>query len=484
MTPRLRLSFVCLAVLLSLSPADAGTSVTTKNPPVSASAAAPTQHAPDPKRLDLTVGGSIQFELPADAKEVYVVNPTIANAMVRTPRLMFLTGLADGATTVIATDAEGRTLLNLSVRVNRDLDDLKRLLEIALPQARVTVTAVRSTIILTGTVDSLEEAQRATDIAKGYVINEMPDGKPSQTDTGRVVNALTVRGRDQVMLKVSIAEVQRIVLKQLGIDTTGAWSIGNVSLTATTTFPTVRTPTSTLGLSYDNGVSSTKPSLNALERAGVLRTLAEPTLTAISGESAKFNAGGEIPVPSGNTCALDSLGRQVCQTTFTYRSIGVSLSFSPVVLSEGRISLRIGTEVTDLDESNATKYSNVLVPAFKTRKMETTVELASGATLVSAGLIQQQSNQTIDGLPGLMDLPVIGALFRSRDYQKQETELLITVVPYIARPALPSALAQPDDGFAEASDAQTILLGRLNRAYGGTDKALKQFGGKAGFSTQ
>jgi pilus assembly protein CpaC len=211
------------------------------------------------------------------------------------------------------------------------------------------------------------------------------------------------------------------------------------------------------------GKDVTRSVVRALEKNGMMRLLAEPTLVAVSGESAKFLAGGEIPYPAGETFDTTS---QRTTLTISYRPIGVSLSFTPVVLSERRISLRIATEVSELDKETAIRLSSVSVPGIKTRRTETTVEVPSGASLVSAGMIQQSSRQVIDGFPGLKNLPILGALFRSREYERQETELMIMVTPYIAKPIDPDEVTRPDDGFVDFHDAQAVLLGRLNRLYG------------------
>jgi pilus assembly protein CpaC len=194
-----------------------------------------------------------------------------------------------------------------------------------------------------------------------------------------------------------------------------------------------------------------------------MRLLAEPTLVAISGETAKFLAGGEIPYPSGESVDSTS-GRTLL--SISYRPIGVTLNFTPVVLSERRISMRIMTEVSEIDQETAIKLTTISVPGVKTRRTETTVEVPSGGSLVSAGLIQQSSRQVIDGYPGLKNLPVLGALFRSREYQRQETELMIIVTPFIAKPLDPDQVTRPDDGFVDAHDGQAVLLGRLNKLYG------------------
>jgi len=230
------------------------------------------------------------------------------------------------------------------------------------------------------------------------------------------------------------------------------------------------------------GRGSLQATLTAFERDGVARVLAEPTVTAVSGESAKFTAGGKIPVPQSETCPPAGTAGQ-CIINLTYENYGVSLNFTPTVLSAGDILLHVSTEVTEIDPQNNFQLQGLNVPGFRTRTNETTVELPSGGSIVSAGLLQVQSEQVINGLPGLMNLPILGQLFRSRDYQRQETELMIIVTPYVAKPVTASQVPLPTDGFADASDPQTALLGRINRTYAtrANPDVLKNFQGRFGF---
>jgi pilus assembly protein CpaC len=238
-----------------------------------------------------------------------------------------------------------------------------------------------------------------------------------------------------------------------------------------------------------------------MERAGVIRTLAEPNLTAISGETANFTAGGEFPVPTGLQC--DNGGN--CQPSVTFKPFGVTLQFTPVVLSGGRISLNVKTEVSNITNqnsinlngssggitsflsgsngSNLNGFGGITIPAIQVRRAETTVEIPSGGSLAMAGMIQQQTKQAISGLPGLMQLPVLGALFKSRDYLNDQTELMVLVTPYIVHAVAQKKLSRPDDGFSDPSDPSSVLLGRLNRIYGGVGKILSpnDYHGKVGF---
>lgn len=233
-----------------------------------------------------------------------------------------------------------------------------------------------------------------------------------------------------------------------------------------------------------NGINNTSLTIKAFEKYGVSRVLAEPTVTAVSGESAKFVVGGEIAVPAAGSCTFGQNGAQTfCTPGITFKPYGISLSFTPVVLSEGRVSLHLTTEVTEVDLASTFSYNNVAVPGFKTRKNETTVELPSGASIATAGLLSQMSAASITGVPALLNLPILGALFRSRDYQRKETELLVVVTPYIARPITSQEVARPDDGFVDASDPQGWLLGRVNRIYStrSNPQMMENFKGRIGF---
>lgn len=434
------------------------------------------------RRLDLSIGRSLIVELPRDAKEVFVANPKVANAVVRSARKLFVIGMADGSTSMFVMDAEGRQITALEIEVGRDLNVLRQTLRTAMPGADIQVKPAGNSILLVGNVASASEATQAMDIANAFV---GISGEGQNATKGAVINSLTIRGRDQVMVKVTVSEVARKAIKQLGINSTGEWKLGKFSITPTIDTPFSLQPQQLAATAIGAGIgNSTNVTLRALERAGLSRVLAEPTVTAISGESAKFSAGGEVPVPNGYTC--DNTNR--CVLNITYKSIGVSLNFTPIVMSEGKISMRIATEVTELDfenqlRLNPTENTAVNAPGFRVRRSDTTVELPSGGTLATAGLIQRVSRQAINGLPALMNIPIIGTLFRSRDYQREETELMIAVTPYIVKPVGPNGLQRPDDGFVEAHDAQTILMGRLNKIYGSTSGGPipQAYKGRVGF---
>lgn len=428
------------------------------------------------RRINLAIGKSMVVDLPADAGEIFVANPKVANAVVRTARKIFVIGVAAGTTTVLVMGKGNEQIASFDIGVakelGRELNVLRDVIKRAMPGADVKVESVGDNFVLSGTVESALDAQKAVDIANNLV-GQSGGFFGFGASQGKVVNALQVRGKDQVMLKVTVAEVQRSVLKQLGVDLNGQWGVPGSSLGTADGFTGLpfsvnRQSPPSFATAKFGGRSGT---INTLERQGVLRTLAEPTLTAISGESAKFLAGGEIAVPTNETCNTSPLGFYTCTIGVSYKPIGVSLNFTPVVLSENRISIRVATEVTEIEPDNSFKLTTVTVPGFRSRKAETTVELPSGGMMATAGLIQQQTRQHINGIPGAMNIPILGTLFRSRDYQRLETELLILVQPFIAKASSPGQIARPDDNFAEASDPSTIFMGRLTRTYGAGAKA-------------
>lgn len=432
------------------------------------------------RKMDLSIGKSLIVELPRDAKEVFVANPKVANAVVRSARKLFIIGVADGQTSIFVMDAEGHQIAALEVGVGRDLNVLRQTLRTAMPGAVLDIKPAGDSILLTGTVANASEATQAADIANAFVGSS---GGLFGGSKGAVINALTIRGKDQVMIKVTVSEVARTALKQLGINSNGQWKIGNFNITPSLDNPLSVAPQTLSGTAVTAGIGAASNfTLRALERAGLSRTLAEPTVTAISGETAKFTAGGELPVPSSQSCSADTFGRPVCQVGIQFKPYGVSLTFTPIVLSEGRISMRISTEVTEIDAENTFTFTSANVPGFRVRKSDTTVELPSGGSLVTAGLIQQNIKQAINGFPGLMNLPVLGALFRSRDYERRETELMITATPYITKPLDPGQVQRPDDGFVDSHDAQALLLGRLNKIYGTAGSTPpKSYKGRVGF---
>lgn len=431
--------------------------------PAAARSHAPTTDVvnPDARRISMGVGKSTILNLQQDAAEIFVANPTVANAIVRTARTIYVIGTSAGQTSLFALDKQGHEIASYEINIGRDIGELSQILQAAMPSTRIVVRTVGDAIILTGEVNNAEEAQRAADMAEGFAKQTSTAGATAVG--GLVVNSLTIRGRDQVMLKVTVAEMRRDIAKQLGISSSswGALTQYNPFAIQGTIAQSLSGVASGVAINTGNGLQAT---LQAFERAGVTRTLAEPTVTAISGESAKLTVGGQFPYSTGYICSGVGAA-STCTNGAAFKDYGINLVFEPVVLSEGRILLHLGTEIADLDYQHSVLIGGVPTPGLLTRRNETTIELPSGGTIATAGLIQQKSQQVINGLPGLLNVPILGTLFRSRDYQRNETELMIMVTPIIVKPVGPNQIARPDDGFTDSSDPQAWLLGRMNRLY-------------------
>jgi pilus assembly protein CpaC len=432
---------------------------------------------PAARFVALGVGKSVVVDLSRDVRDVLVSNPKIANAVIRSSRRAYLIGGEIGQTNIYFFDGAGRQIAGFDIAVTRDLNGVRTGLKHMLRSADISVEGVGDGVVLTGTVASAVESQRAFDLA-GRLVG----------DPGKVVNSLIIAGRDQVMLKVTVAEVQRNVIKQLGINMNGSIGYGTFFPITDNPFSATGSPLSATSarVSLGSGQNFFNATLRAMEQAGAIRTLAEPTLTAISGESANFIAGGEFPIPSGYTCSVPSgASATICQYGIDFKKFGVSLNFTPVVLSEGRISLKVLTEVSDLSNENTLTLAGpppVTIPSIQVRRTETTVEIPSGGALAMAGMIKDQTKQAINGVPALMDLPVLGALFKSREYINQKTELAVIVTPYIVRSVAPKDLSRPTDSFIDASDPAGILLGKFNRLYGSVDgDPRRTYYGKPGF---
>ncbi|WP_291684413.1 type II and III secretion system protein family protein [Bradyrhizobium sp.] len=431
--------------------------------------------------LPLGIGKSIVIDLPRDIKDVLVADPKIANAVVRSAQRAYIIGAAVGQTNIVFFDSAGQQIAAYDIAVKRDLNGVRAALKQTLPSADIQVEGLGDGVILTGSAASPVEAQQAGDLAA-----RLAGG------ADKVVNSITVRGRDQVMLKVTVAEVQRSIIKQMGIDLSANLTYGTAVVNFNNSTPFTANngplvPTNQLKTSFGTA-PSVQATLRAMESAGVIRTLAEPNLTAISGESATFISGGEFPIPTGVTCQTSSSGTiGNCVQTVSFKKFGISLNFTPVVLTEGRISLRVMTEVSEVSLENALTggQGGTSIPSIKTRRAETTLEIPSGGAMAMAGLIQNQTKQAINGLPGLTQLPILGALFRSRDYVNNQTELMVLVTPYIVRAVAQKDLSRPDDGFASASDPQADLLGSINRIYGapGRVEPARNYRGTYGFIT-
>jgi pilus assembly protein CpaC len=432
------------------------------------------------QRLTLPLDKAAVVQLDTDARDVLVSNPDLVDAVVRTPRRIFLLATKVGQTNAFFFDGEGKQILALDIRVEKDVVDLAGLMKASMPNSSILVQALNDSVVLTGQVASALESSRAADLAAKFV------GDPK-----KVINMIGIAAGQQVMLKVRIAEMDRNIAKQFGVNLQAAKIIGGSTPFAASTsnqFNLVGKALSDLsglqaGQVCEGGTSQSgnafgtllnhagnctlgnnvQGQLQALERVGLVHMLAEPNLTAVSGETAKFLAGGEFPVPASR----DRDGN----ITVEFKQFGVGLSFTPVVIAPGRISLQLSSEVSELSNTGAFTLSGssttqgLTIPALTVRRTQTTIELPSGGSFAVAGLMQHNTKQVVDGFPGVKDLPVLGALFRSRDFADDQTELVVMVSAYLVEPTSEAALSSPTDGFVAPTDPETLLLGRLNATY-------------------
>ncbi|HZP09501.1 type II and III secretion system protein family protein [Methyloceanibacter sp.] len=492
-----------------------------------------------PQQIKLGLNKATIIELPRPVRNVMVSNPGQIDAVMQSSTRAYVIGKQLGEANIMFTDKDGNQVAMLEITIERDFSGLKELLDRLLPNSHIQVQGIGERVVLTGTVTSPIDATRACEVVTSFLgaLDQQTGSSASgggsaitvnsnsgsnsgsgnggsalgnACETTNVINMLTVEGREQVLLKVSVVEMERNIVKQFGVDLNALVDSGNFAfaalsdlpfpinvagkgvlapfLTSTepnisgnnaafpTTLPANPTVanTSGFGTQWQSSGSRVQSVLRMLEEDGLLHTLAEPNLTAISGETANFLAGGEFPVP---------VAQQLGTISVEFKKFGIGLAFTPVVMSEGRISLKVSTEVSELSNQGAVILSNISIPALKVRRAETVVELPSGGSLVMAGLLSDQSKQALSGYPGLKNLPVLGTLFRSRDFLKNQTELVVLVTPYIVKPVARSKLGQPDDGFGWASDVNSDLLGQMNRVYGRHPERapVGKFDGDVGF---
>lgn len=413
---------------------------------------------PVQRRVTVGVDKSMLIELPVEVENVLVSNPEVVDLVVQSSRQVYLLAKDQGEANAFFIGANGQKILMLEVSVTRDLGSLLDALHRLLPGAKIRAEAVGDNIVLSGSVVNAIDANRAAELATRIL--KKKDG---------VINMISVAApaKEQVLLKVTVAEMQRDAIRRLGVDLVDSMlKAGNITFqkVITNAFPVTSaivplgSAGSTLVPRWQSGAQHVTTLINSLERAGLMRTLAEPNLTALSGETAKFLAGGEFPVP---------IAQQDRTVTIQFKSFGVSTAFKPIVLSDGRISLAVSAEVSELTSEGSITVSDIItVPALRVRRAETTLEMPSGATLAMAGLLSDDTRQSVEGIPGLKSLPVLGQLFRSNDYRRKETELVILVTPYLATHMAAEQAARPDQGFAPASDLRSIFRGHMHRIYG------------------
>lgn len=465
MKPRL------LASMLSAACALAPLALSVPAPAAAQSVVRPAQD------ISLSIGNGQLVNVPGAMTDVFVANDAVADVQVKSRNQLYVFGKAGGTTTVYASNSAGAVIWSANIRVGSNLDSVDAMLRLAMPEAKIGVSTMgTNTFLLTGTVNTPEDAAEAERLVQAYV-----------GEKANVISRLRMATPLQVNLQVRIAEVSRSLVKTLGVNLTtidgtggfkfgvgqgspiapgGIFGVGRVlgvgnlptqyaidpitgELTQVPGTAVARTTTgTTLGMAGKLFGLDILGSLDAGETVGLVTTLAQPNLTALSGETAEFLAGGEFPIP---------ISQGLGSTSIEYKKYGVSLSYTPVVLANGRISIRVRPEVSELSSQGAIVLNNFEVPALTTRRTETTIELGSGQSFMIAGLLSNNSQNTITKMPGAGDLPILGSLFRSTSYRRGETELVIVVTPYLVNPVNANQIALPTDGFRAPNELQRLL---------------------------
>lgn len=448
-------------------------------------AAAPTS------TVQLGTGRGRQVTLSRAISDIFVADDKVADVQVRSPTQLYLFGKAPGETTVYATAKSGAVVYSATVRVGNNIDSVGQMLNLALPDANIVATPMNGLVLLTGTVATPDDAAEAERLVQAYV-----------GDSIKILSRLRSATPLQVNLQVKFAEVSRNFVKNIGVNlqnragganptlgilqgrqgsistipgnppagfVNGAPVDANgqpIPLTSSGGLPgqTLFAPPGYSGLGTALNIAGRAfgadilASLDLGERNGQVSTLANPNLTALSGETGTFLAGGEIPIPVSQGLGAVSI---------EYKQYGISLSYTPTVLADGRISLRVRPEVSQLTSAGAVQINGTTIPALSTRRAETTVELGSGQSFMIAGLLQNNHNNSIDQAPGLGDVPVLGALFRSNSFQRNETELVIVITPYLVKPVNANDIVLPTDGYKAPSDLGRVFLGELGGGVSG-----------------
>ncbi len=393
--------------------------------------------APLQKTLTLEINKGTLIKLNSPAEQVFIADPEIADVQVKSPSMIYLFGRQPGDTVVYAVDRNGDVTLSKPISVNHNLSRLKKALDEVIPGHQIKLSSIDGAIVLAGKVFSPSDAEDARRMAVRVGGSE-----------DEVINQLKVETSNQVNLRVRIAEVSRDTIKDLGFNWEAGLNAGSVIFGIATGNPLFSAGTlitrsdgvNNLNLGYNEGNVDLDVLFDALEDEGLISVLAEPNLTALSGETAEFLAGGEFPVPTAQDDDRISV---------EYRPFGVSLAFTPTLISGNRINLRVRPEVSQLTNVGAIQVQNLIIPALSTRRAETTVELGSGQSFAIAGLIQQNTQDDLSKLPGAGDVPVLGPLFRSDRFQRSETELVIVVTPYIVKPVPAEEIVLPTDAYTK-----------------------------------
>ena len=411
----------------------------------------------------LSVGEGQMITLPRSVADVWVSNPKVADVYVTNSKQLKLFGKEFGEATIIATASDGGVVYGAQVRVSQNLPSISQVLAEAMPDANIKVTVVGQTAILSGVVASPDDSSFAQRLAERELNPGVDLSSPGAMCKICVLNRLKTATPLQVTLKVRIVEINRTLLKSWGVnllssDPTGGFKFGLAQGSPSAGGNPFRVANGGLGTTLGAATKllgmNLLGSLDIAAQDGFATILAEPNLTALSGETASFLAGGEFPIP-----VAQSSGAGNAAITIEYKQYGVGLAFTPVVLSDGRISMRVRPEVSQISSSGAVSLGGYSVPALSTRRAETTVELGSGQSFMIAGLIQNSAQNNINKAPFLGDLPILGSLFRSTNFRRDETELVVVVTPYLTRP-VSGQMAAPADGYRTPSDIERDIGGQ------------------------
>lgn len=434
---------------------------------------APAQSAAAAPVLQVNTGRGRLITLPRPITDIFVASDAIADVQVKSPTQIYVFGKATGETTISATGKGGAVVYSATVRVGNNLDSIQQMLNLAMPESQIVATPMNGLVLLTGVVLSPADAEEAARLVQAYV-----------GDATKVLSRLKTATPLQVNLQVKFAEVSRSFIKNIGVRLNtrdGPGSTGSVLTNSnsgnagTITYgidPVSGLPTktstvqtgafrSTLGLAGRALGTDFLAALDLGETVGQVSTLATPNLTAMSGETGTFLAGGEVPV-------LISQGQGA--VSVEYKPYGISLTYTPTVLADGRISLRLRAEVSQLTSAGSVQLNNTVIQGISTRRTETTIELGSGQSFMTAGLLQNSHDNSIEKTPGLGDVPILGALFRSNGFKRNETELVIVVTPYLVKPVNANDIVLPTDGIEAPTDLERVLLGKLGGGKTGGDR--------------
>ncbi|TAN27944.1 MAG: type II and III secretion system protein family protein [Castellaniella sp.] len=403
--------------------------------------------------LDLAIGeGKLLTVQQGKVSTVSLADPSIADVQVPSPTTLLVIGKRTGSTTLYALDSDGKPLLRQRIVVTHNLSEIQSVLRARFPKLRLTMSSAPGSLLVDGDVPDSQTAEAVANTIRPFL-----------GDKDQLINRLAITAPTQVQLRVRIAEVQRNVAQALGVNWNVLWAKGTggpgssgISFLSNASLAAL--PTSSLGFNRTSSVWNINGIIDALDQEGLISVLAEPNLSAVSGQTASFLAGGEFPVP---------ISQQQGTMSVEFKPFGVSLDFTPTVLSDDRISLKVRPEVSQIDSANSVILNSgttsngssvgLQIPGLSVRRVETTVEMASGESFVIGGLLQNNMQDVLTRIPGLGSIPILGKLFSSRSYQNNKSELVVIVTPYLVRPAKPGSVMTPLDSMRPATDIEYIL---------------------------